>query len=106
MKIIAFTNQPTALKNAIDKKINNNELKTWEIVKNKENEVLYSHTPDQWKEKAMPKPYIHDNNVEFAINWWTKNEEPDEATKGYMIGRFVEILMVHFREKFTHLEIK
>lgn len=106
MKIIAFTNQPTALKNSINKKINDNELKTWEIVKNNENEVLYSHTPDQWKEKAMPKPYIYDNRVVFIIKWWNQNEDPDEATKGYILGRFVEILMVHFREKFTHLEIK
>ena len=106
MKIIAFTDQSTVLKNAIDKKINANELETWEIVKNNKNEVLYSHSPEQWKERAMLKPNIYDNRIEFVITWWTQNEEPDEATKGYILGRFVEILVVHFRRKFTHLEIK
>lgn len=106
MKIIAYTDNPTALKNTIDKKINDNELKTWKIVKNDKKEVLYSHTPEQWNEKALLKPFIFDDKVEFEITWWNKNGAPDEATKGYIIGRFVEILMVHFRDKFTHLEIK
>ena len=106
MKIIAYTNTPDALKKAIDKKISSNETKTWEIVFNKKNEALYSHSPEQWKEKAMLKPYIHENILEFRISWWNKNEEPNEETKGYILGRFVEILIVHFKEKFTHLEIR
>ncbi len=105
MKIIAFTNDSTKLKNAIDKKIDDKELKTWRIVKNDKKEILYSHIPDQWNEKAMPKPYIYEDWVEFDIRWWNDNE-PDEATKGYILGRFIEILMVHFRNNFTRLEIK
>lgn len=88
------------------KKIEDNELKTWEILKNDKDEVLYSHIHEQWKEKAMPKPKILNDKIEFEINWWSKNVEPDEATKGYITGRFVEILMVHFRNQFTKLEIK
>lgn len=106
MKIIVYTNTPSILKNAIDKKISSDETKTWEIVFNNKNEALYSHSPEQWKEKAMPKPYIHENTLEFRISWWNKNGEPNEETKGYIVGRFVEILMVHFKEKFTHLEIR
>jgi|688.fasta_scaffold1061102_2 hypothetical protein len=105
MKIIAYTDNPTALKNGIDKKINDNELKTWQIEKSDKKEVLYSHTPEQWNEKAMPKPKVFTNKLEFDIKWWD-NKEPDEATKGCILGRFVEILMVHFRDNFTHLEIK
>ncbi len=105
MKIITYTSNPTALKNAINKKINDKELKTWEIVRNDKNEILYSHIPEQWKEKAMPKPYVYDDRVEFVMNWWNKNGEPDEEIKGYILGRFVEILMVHFRSQFTYLKI-
>ena len=106
MKIITYTKNPKTLKSAIDKKINDKELKTWVIVKNDKNEILYSHIPEQWKEKAMPKPYIYADRIEFIIRWWNKNEEPDEGTKGYILGRFIEILMVHFRNQFTHIEIK
>ncbi len=105
MKIIAYTDSPTVLKNAIDKKINDNELKTWQIEKSDKKEVLYSHTPEQWNEKAMPKPKVFTNKLEFDIKWWD-DKEPDEATKGYILGRFVEVLMVHFRNEFSHLEIK
>jgi hypothetical protein len=31
-----------------------------------------------------------------------QKEEPDEATKGYITGRFTEILTVYFRAQFTH----
>ena len=106
MKIIAYTENSKALINAIEKKINDKELKTWKIVKNNKEEILYSHTPAQWNEKAMPKPNIHDNRVEFKMTWWINHDTPDEATKGYILGRFVEVLMVHFRDKFSHLEIK
>lgn len=105
MKIIAYTANPTTLKNAIDKKITDKELKTWEIVKSDKKEVLYSHIPEQWREKAMPKPEILNDKIEFVIRWWD-DDEPEESTKGYILGRFVEILMVHFKDKFTHLEIK
>lgn len=106
MKIIAFTSNSSSLKKTIDKKIEDNELKTWEILKNDKDEVLYSHIPEQWKERAMLKPNILNDRIEFEIKWWSKNGEPDEATKGYITGRFVEILMVHFRNQFTKLEIK
>jgi len=106
MKIIAYSDNPILLKNAIDKKIVDKELKTWKIVKNDINEVLYSHIPEQWNEKVMPKPFVYDNCVKFKMSWWSKNAEPDKASKGYITGRFTEILLVHFREQFTYIEIK
>jgi hypothetical protein len=105
MTITTYTKNPKQLINSISKKITDNDLKTWDIVEDSEGEILYTHTPAQWNETAMPKPYIETDHVCFKIIWW-ENEEPDEATKGYIIGRFTEILMVHFREQFTHLEIK
>lgn len=107
MKIIAFTDNPKLLQNSLDEKMSPPVvLKTWEIKKNDKDEVLYSHIPEQWKEKALLKPKILNDRIEFEINWWRKNGEPDEATKGYITGRFVEILMVHCRNQFTKLEIK
>lgn len=105
MKIIAFTDNPSVLISLINKKISDKELKTWEIVKSSKDDVLYSHIPEQWKEKAMPKPVIYNGKVEFIMRWWN-DDEPDEATKGYILGRFVELLMVHFNDKFSYLEIK
>lgn len=105
MTIKTYTDNPGDLNKRINKKINDGDLKTWNIVKNDKGETLYTHTPDQWNEKAMPKPSIKSDHIAFEIRWWNKNE-PDHATKGYITGRFIEILIVHFREHFTYLEIK
>lgn len=106
MRIDAITNEPQQLVNAINKAIKEGDLKTWSKLVINKDETLYSHIPEQWNEKAMPKPHIHNDKVRFSMAWWNKNEEPTEATKGYVLGRFVEILMVHFRDRFAHLEIK
>lgn len=105
MKLDAITDNPQGLVTAIDKAIKDGVLKTWKKVLNKEKETLYSHIPEQWDEIAMPKPYIKKDMVTFQICWWENNGEPDEATKGYILGRFSEVLMVHFRQDFKQLII-
>ena len=104
MKIDALTDNPQQLVNAINKAIKVGDLKTWKRVENDKNETLYSHTPEQWAEKAMPKPYIYKDRTTFKITWWSKNDEPTNEVKGYIVGRFTEILLVHFRNYFTKLE--
>jgi hypothetical protein len=105
MQIIIYTKDDDALFKAINAKIRKGELKTWEIKLNKDKEVLYNHTPDQWSEKVLLQPKDHTNGLKIVTTYWSKNPAPDEATKGYIIGRFVEILMVHFREHFSKLEV-
>lgn len=105
MKIKANSKNPQKLVNAIDKAIQDDDLKTWGIVHNDKKETLYSHTPEQWNEKAMLKPYVKEDYVLFVVSWWKKNGEPDEETQGYILGRFIEILMVNFKDHFDSLEI-
>lgn len=105
MKIIVHTTKAKKLYDAINSKMNKKELHTWEIKRNNNNDILYNHTPDQWSDKALIKPIFHNEKLELIINWW-KGNVPDEKTKGYIIGRFTEILMVHFRDLFECLEVK
>ncbi|WP_161531799.1 hypothetical protein [Riemerella anatipestifer] len=104
MKIIVHTTKAKTLYGAINSKIEE-ELKTWEIVNISGNEIVYTHTPEQWRGKALVYPLAHKDGLELEITWW-KDCEPDEATKGYILGRFTEILMVHFRNLFDYLEIR
>jgi hypothetical protein len=104
MKIEAFTNNPEQLINAINKGIKDGDLKTWKQVQNNKNETLYSHTPDQWADKALMMPSALKDRARFSIAWWVSKEDPSPEIKGYIIGRFTEILMVHFRNYFTKLE--
>lgn len=105
MQIIIHTKDADVLFKAINVKIRKGELKTWEIKLNKENKVLYNHTPEQWSEKILLKPNEHNNGLKIITAYWSNKSAPDEATKGYIIGRFIEILMVHFRSHFSKLEV-
>ncbi len=102
---MAHTKNPKGLYDSINSKIKNGELKTWEIKLNSKNEVLYNHLPEQWSCRVLLKPEIHSHGLKIATTYFSNSPEPDEATKGYIIGRFVEILMVHFRGHFTKLEV-
>lgn len=103
MKIKAITEKPQNLINAIEKAFNNDELKSWEKVPNNQKQILYSHIPDQWTDKALISPEIFDDYVLFQVAWWADNGEPEESIKGYIVGRFMEILHVHFETKFDCL---
>ncbi len=72
---------------------------------NDKDEGLYSHSPEQWSEKALLKPYTHASKVSFTITWWSSKENPGKETSGYILGRFIEVLMVHFPNYFTRLEV-
>lgn len=105
MKIIAYTTKAKKLYEEINSKIEEKKLKTWEIKKNTKNEILYNHIPEQWNDIVLMKPIVYEDRLELIVKWWDENE-PDETTKGYILGRFTEILMVHFRNIFDYLETK
>ena len=104
MKIEAITASPDMLIAAIDKAMNDGDLKTWKIVKADKGQILYTHTPEQWNEKALLTRVAKTDRVVFNINWWTKNDEPSDEVKGIYIGRFSEVLLVHFRNYLSKLE--
>ena len=103
MKIEAYSNNPKALLNAIEKGIQDEDLKTWTIVKDANDAQYFTHLPEQWFKKVIIKPTVHDDRVTFLMTYFVKNM-PDEATKGYYLGRFTEVLMVHYNHLFSKLE--
>lgn len=105
MKIIAHTKDAHALIKRIKSKIENENIKTWDIIDTNIGDV-YNHTPDQWSNKALIKPEDHDKGLLFKIVWWGKAGEPEVDIKGYIIGRFTEMLMVHCSDLFVYLEIR
>lgn len=69
MKINALTNKPKTLLIAINHAIHKGELKTWGIVYNTKDEVLYTHTPEQWNELVLFKPIIKEKSLIFNLKW-------------------------------------
>ncbi|WP_435523545.1 hypothetical protein [Chryseobacterium indoltheticum] len=106
MTITVYTNNAKDLLSKISKKVTEDQLKTWDIKKDSNNDILFSHSPEQWSEKAMLKAIVNKENLKFAICWWEKNTEPEERTKGYITGRFIEVLMVNFRNEFETIKVE
>jgi hypothetical protein len=104
MKIEVFTSKGKELVAAIDKEIANKAIVTWRIIKSTKEVLYYTHTPDQWDNKAIIGRDVKTDRVEFLVTGWDK-ALPSENTKGYYAGRFAEILMVHMRDYFSKLEI-
>jgi len=105
MKIEAITGSPKELVAAIDKLMNEGELKTWKIVKDANNQIMYTHTPEQWNEKALITRESKADRVLFGITYWDGKPAPSIELKGYYLGRFTEILLVHLRSQFAKLEV-
>lgn len=104
MKIEALTASPAQMVAAIDKAISEGGLQTWKMVKDADGKPLYTHTPQQWSEKALIDREVKQDRVFFTITYWNGKPEPSMDDKGYYFGRFTEVLLVHFRNYITRLE--
>jgi hypothetical protein len=100
MKIIIPTQQAEVLKNKMFKSVEDEILKTWIIRKDADGKKYLTHKPDQWYDLALLAFTVKTNQLDISITWWN-GKEPNEDIKGYYVGRFVEILLVHFKDAFT-----
>ena len=108
MQIIARTKTPEVLIEEIEKAITEGDLKTWAKKKTTENGfVFYHNTPNgQWEEVIiLPMANTKDEKVTFSVTSWKGKPDPEFEKQGYVLGRFVEILVVHFKNSFTTLII-
>jgi hypothetical protein len=105
MRIEIYTKTGESLIRQIFSAIENEDVKTWVIKKNKDGDKFLTHKPEQWCDKALFGLKATDDKVTISLHWWEKIGEPADDIKGYYIGRFTELLLVNFKEKFTKFEI-
>ena len=105
MRIEIHTNAATALWNKIKNAINDEEIKTWSIVKDSSSNEYLTHNPPQWFKKALLEHSIltTPNRLKLNVTWF-KGDVPNEYTKGLYIGRITEELLEHFKSDFSKLE--
>lgn len=88
------------------KDVNKTEIKTWGIKKNDKNEDLLVHT-DQWEEKCCLELKANNKNDEVFVKFYYWSSFPEEqrsdADNRYLLGRFTELLFVHFRNFFNQV---
>lgn len=109
MQIIIHTDDAKKLNSNILSNIKN-KLETWEVKKDKKGYNVYYHSTKskQWENELYIKPYINDINdkLYFRVTKIYGESLDFENEFGYLMGRFMEILIVHFSEDYNKIEIK
>lgn len=108
MKITIHTDNPQVLFNTIKTNIDSNTLKTWEY-RNDNNNILFYHDTKsgQWNTPLYLKAIIDNDRLLLILA--IADEKGDmniidfENNAGYLIGRFIQILLVHFKDYFSHI---
>ncbi|MCX6168663.1 MAG: hypothetical protein NTX65_04965 [Ignavibacteriales bacterium] len=96
MALLISTSTPENLLKLIKKTIDDKAVDTWTYDKDGD----FTHTPPQWKNKAWLRPSIQSNILKFIIVS-PENVILTKEVIGVYHGRFIEMLLVHFDEKFT-----
>lgn len=84
-------------------------IDTWDYTTTKESEEVLIHTTQQWDKKGCLSLTASNNNdyVFVKFYYWTKwlenNEKGNEDT--YYLGRFTELILVHFYPQIDKVEI-
>lgn len=108
MKIILHTRNAKLLSSTIKKKIKD-DLNTWATKRDNNNYTLYYHKTksEQWENDLYIKPYINEANdkLSFVITEIEGIPLEFDPVFGYLMGRFLEILIVHFSKYYTNIEI-
>lgn len=110
MQIIIHTDDAKKLNSTI-LNIVNEKLETWEARKDMKKYNIYYHSTKskQWENELFIKPYInHDTNdkIYFRVTEIDGEILEFEDKFGYLMGRFIEILIVHFSDEYNKIEIK
>lgn len=99
MSIIINTQDPQGLFKSIKDNIDDKRIVTWSYDADND----FTHTPDQWDRKAWLRPHIlvMQKQLIFGIVYPVTAKIADPVTYGIYHGRFIEMLLTHFDEKFS-----
>lgn len=96
MAIAAFTRDPAALLSSIKKAIDDKKVETWKY--DKDGDLF--HTPEQWRGKAWLRPIVQQGMLVLGLVG-QQNVQMSKLIYGVYHGRFIEMLLTHFDDKFT-----
>jgi hypothetical protein len=96
MAILVNTPEPTALLAAIKRAIDERSIVTWTY----DGDGDFSHTPEQWKNKAWFRPKVETSRIVFQI-LTPRSTSMNRTVYAIYHGHFLEMLLTHFDERFT-----
>lgn len=77
---------------------NGKGIATWQLAETDGSEKVLVHTTDQWAEKGciVLKQVSGRNELQVRFHYWDSWEERNNDDDKIMLGRFTELLLVHF----------
>ncbi len=99
MAVNVFTTEPGALLSVIYEAIAKKHVETWEYT-TVDGAVYFTHTPPQWKGLAWLKPAVFNGKLVLNIVP-PKGSKISTPVYGVYHGRFIEMLLTHFDQKFS-----
>jgi hypothetical protein len=96
MAINFETTTPKNLLALFKKAIDEKHVVTWSYDKYDN----FTHTPDQWKGKAVMRPTIFEGKW-LVMNFYAKEGKASKALYGVYHGRFIESMLTHCDQSFT-----
>lgn len=105
MKLLFKTIDPTKLKSDIIDIIKKKNLETWSIFVSNSKEYL-KHTK-QWGDKGVISLSISSNDIlTVQVLKFDSVKDSLESFEGYYLGRFCEVMLVNFANRFSSIENK
>lgn len=77
---------------------NGKGIVTWQVAETDGSEKVLVHTSDQWAEKGciVLKQVPGRNQLQVIFYYWDSWEDRNNDDDNIMLGRFTELLLVHF----------
>ena len=74
------------------------DIITWKCVETEANDKVLVYTADQWEEKGCItlKHNTSHNALKVRFHYWDSCENRSNDDDKYMLGRFTELILVHF----------
>lgn len=113
MNYIIHTPSAAKLKNEILDRVtekidaNGKGIATWQCVETDSDERVLVHTTDQWAEKGCIalKQEPGRNELQVRFHYWDSYKDKSNDDAKILLGRFTELILVHFSYYIDKIEI-
>lgn len=96
MAVRVFCDNPSGLLSKVKASIRDGSIETWSV----DDDGDFTHTPEQWKNRAWFRPAVLDDKLVFNI-LRPRSKPISRTVYGVYHGRFIEMLVTHFDDKFS-----
>jgi hypothetical protein len=96
MAVRIFSDNPKGLLAGAKASIRDGSIDTWSV----DADGDFTHSPDQWKNRAWFRPVIFEDRLVFNI-LAPKSKHISRSVYGIYHGRLIEMFLVHFDQDFS-----